>query len=134
MKKISVILDDITEKTLNKLVKLNKCSITDIVNSSILAFAMDTQPVIIGYDELLFNIENAAQSKGFGTLDNWCQERNINKYSMRQLIKRINKGSEVSGFGNTKNKWRDKEDGREFKTHTAWIAHCIKEDFGIDIT
>lgn len=128
MRKISVQLDDIVSAKLNEVVSVNKCSISDVVNAAILAFAQDKQPVIYveptQYDDIFSRI---------GDVDSWCKLREIDKSRLRYLIKSSNNGHTVCGFGNTKNKWRDKQDSRKFKTHTAWIAYCLKEDFGIEL-
>jgi len=128
MKRISVLLDDIVTNALKQTMEINKCSISDVVNSAILAFSIDKQPVIVKevtpVTELFEKI---------GDVDLWCSGRNINKARLKYLVTSSAKGHNITGFGNTKNKWRDKQDSRKFKTHTSWIAHCLKEDFGIEL-
>jgi hypothetical protein len=129
MRKISVRLDEISSNKLDEVMEINNCTISDVVNTAIIAFAQDKQPVMVKndtseYDEILAII---------GNLDEWCAIRSIDKTRLKYLVKRTLDGHNVTGFGNTKNKWRDKQDDRLFKTHTAWIAHCLKEDFGIEL-
>lgn len=128
MRKISVLLDDISSRKLEESMSVNNCSISDVVNAALIAFSNDKQPVI--YKE---ETEYTKIASVIGDVDNWCNNRNIDKSRLKYLIKRTSEGSTVCGFGNTKNKWRDKQDERIFKTHTAWISHCLKEDFGIEL-
>jgi hypothetical protein len=128
MRKISVQLDEIVSQKLDETIKINRCSISDVVNAAILAFAQDKQPVI-----LKPSTPTSEMFEVIGDVDAWCNKYAITKSRLRYLIERTAKGHNVCGFGNSKNKWRDKLDGRVFKTHTAWIAHCLKEDFGIDL-
>lgn len=134
MRKISVNLDDISEKALEEIVFKNNCSTSDAVNAALLAYSMDTQPSMFLSAGVLEPLEIAIKTSSYNTVDEWCKDRAIDKVRLKYLMKRCAEGGTVWGMGNTKNKWRDKQDSREFKTHTAWIAHCLKEDFGIDIT
>jgi hypothetical protein len=129
-----VVLDRDTEKVLEKLLSINKCSISDIVVSAINSFGMDSQPCIIVPEDPLQSLRDMVSKSRWGTIENWCIAREINRRRLTYLMKGFLNGSKVWGFGNSKNKWRDKQDGRVFKTHTAYIAHCLNEDFGIDFT
>ena len=128
MRKISVCIDDTTNQKLIELVKINDCTLSDIVNSAIIAFSMDSQPVMFvhksKYDELVERI---------GDVDRWCYARGIDKARLRYLVNSVENGHSITGSGNTKNRFRDKNDDRLFKTHTSWIAHCLKEDYNIDL-
>ena len=129
MRRISVLLDEITSRKLNEIIDENDCSISDAINASVIAFSLCGEKVIS-------SVENYHKDvyKIIGDVDKWCESRSIQKSRLRYVINSSHYGHTVCGFGNTKNKWRDKQDGRLFKTHTAWIAHCLKEDFGIDLT
>jgi hypothetical protein len=131
MRRISVILDEISEKAVEDIIAKNKCSISDAVNAALLAYSMDNQPSMFIDQGPLVKVTEAVAKTEWGTVENWCHHRSIDKNRLKYLIKRCESGSTVWGFGNTKNKWRDKQDDREFKTHTSWIAHCLKEDLNI---
>lgn len=135
MRRISVVLDDVTEKALCQIINLNKCTISDAVAMGVLILAQEPINVMKILPDPMEPIIKALETHRPGmSLDNWCDCHNINKYRLYYLVKRCHNGSTVWGFGNTKNKWRDKQDERRFKTHTSWIAHCLKEDLGIDLT
>lgn len=134
MRKISVQLDNLAEEALKQLLSYNRCTISDIVNAAILAMSKDKQP--------LFHIDHSPWRKFKDkikeefphiVLKDWCVTKDIDINRLRYLVTSTERGSTVSGFGNTKNKWRDKQDERQFKTHTSWIAYCLKQDFDIDI-
>lgn len=134
-RKISVQLDNSADAALEYLMSTNSGTISDLVNVAITALAKNEQPVL--------NLNHSAWGDFKVTFMNkfpdisittWCYDKGIDLSRLRYLINRTAKGGTVWGFGNAKNKWRDRLDDREFKTHTAWIAHCIKEDFDIDIT
>ena len=132
-KKISVQLDKMATDALEEIMAINKCTISDAVNAALLAFSKDKQPCML-IEEKPIDVVYAAMAKQGVDINEWCDTRNINILTLKYLVKRCANGGTVWGFGNNKNKWRDKQDGRVFKTHTAWIAHCLKEDFGIDLT
>jgi len=132
MKKISVNLDDITIDALETITSINNCSISDAVNAAIIAYSKDTCVTIHSsprpIDEIIALLPEGV------TLGDWCEQRNIDVARLRYLVDRTAKGGTVWGFGNSRNKVRDQDNDRIFKTHTAWIAHCLKEDLGVDIT
>jgi len=132
MKKISVILDAATERALFNLKSSTGSAISDIVNVAIISLEAS------GYrnehempEQCLMRqiLDKVIESK-WRTLENWCEAKSINKISFKRFIKRVSSGSVIYGRG-SKNKWREKEDGRLFKTHTSWMAHCLEEDFNI---
>jgi len=133
-KKISVQLDNMADTALKEIMEINKCSISDAVNAALLSYSKDKQPsmIIDRSPWALFKEQFAEVSKD--TIANWCEHRSIDITRLRYLITRTANGGNVCGFGNKKNKWRDKNDDRQFKTHTSWIAHCLKQDFDLDIT
>lgn len=132
-KKISVQLDNMGSQALDDILTVNKCTISDAVNAALLAYSKDKQPSMIIEPKPMDAVRSAIEAK-FTTVENYCLIKGISKARLVYLVNRCAKGSTVWGLGNTKNKWRDKQDGRQFKTHTAWIAHCLNEDFGIDLT
>jgi hypothetical protein len=131
MKKISVKLDDATYNALMETRDKNSCTISDVVNAAILAFSRDKQPVMI-IDKSAWESFRDTHGKDF--ISKWCECRSIDQARLRYIINRTARGGAVCGFGNIRNKARDAEDGRIYKTHTAWIAQCLIDDFGMDIT
>jgi len=127
MKKISVVLDDTAETSLNKLLEMNGVSISDIVNAAVIAMAFEVQPVFPDKPGGLY--ETLKHKRDLGV---WCTLRGINRRVRWALCERVDEGKAVRGLGDS-NRWRDKQDERLYRTHTAWVAHCIREDFGIDI-
>ena len=127
-RRICVQLGSKAGEALDKLLAVNRCTTSDAVNAAIIAFAYDNQPTIFPpvkpETDILEQIGNVAE---------WCNSRGIKRQRLVYAIRRSLAGHTISGFGNSRNKYRDKDDGREFKTHTAWIAHCLKQDFNIDI-
>ena len=133
-KKISVQLDGMADSALKEIMTINRCSISDAVNAALLSYSKDKQPSMIieqsPWSEFKLKFADVCND----TIAEWCEYRAIDIVRLRYLITRTSKGCGVGGFGNKKNKWRDKNDDRQFKTHTSWIAHCLKEDFNIDVT
>lgn len=133
MRRISVNLSNQVEQTLNTLMKINECSISDIVNAAIIYFGTAEQPCIESTPDALRDLRKVISESKYKTFELWCFKRNLKPERVRYLLRNTNSGKRVWGFGNSVNKWRDQEDERTFKTHTAWIAHCLKEDFDIDL-
>lgn len=129
MKKICVILDDYAENLLQERLDNHNETISDIVICALIAYCTDNPDVVKESHVVLDKI----RSSEYGSIAAWCEARLIKKKKLFYLLERTANGHTVSGFGNYKHKNRDSDDGRLFKTHTAWIAHCIKQDFGIDI-
>ena len=134
-KTICVFLDDYTEEALYRIMAVNQCSISDAVIMALGSMSVVEFPSMNKEPDPLLRIKQVIDdSHGlWDSLDHWCEDRCIIKSRLRYLMLRIANGGTVCGFGNARNKWRDKQDGRQFKTHTAWIAHCLKTDLGIDI-
>jgi len=132
MKKISVDLNDIAVEYLDKICKLNRCTISDAVNIAIIALGAEQHPVVpLSEESIYYKVEDSCLSK-FGTsVKEWCDINSIDKTKLKSLCKHVDEGGTVIGFGNYKNKWRDK--GRVIKTETARIALLLKTDLGIDI-
>ena len=130
-RKISVQLDGTAARALNEVLDINGCTISDAINAAIVSFSKDKQPVIM--KEELHVVIVKIQESNWRTIDNYCDFRKIDKSRLRYLLKRTAKGHNVCGFGNTVNKHRDKNDDRLFKTHTAYIADCVKKDFGVEL-
>jgi hypothetical protein len=133
MRRISVLLDDSSESALDKVLTINGCTTSDVVNAALMAFSYDTQPVLPASPSVVRDLKAEFRSHNID-IDQWCDTNHIKKYRMFHLVNRVARGGVVCGFGNEKNKWRDKKDDRQFKTHTAWIAHCLKRDINYDIT
>lgn len=128
MRKISVVLDHIASAALDKLLESNQASISDIVNAGIMAIAYDDQPVFPIVNEGLFE-----KLRRLKNITEWCKARGIDRKALYSLCQRVDQGKEIRGLGDS-NRWRDRQNERLYRTHTAWIAHCIREDFGIDLT
>lgn len=131
MRQISVILDDKTEDALTMLLEENTATISDIVNAAVLAFSWEKQPVFVLEDNTYNKIISLLRDKN-RTVGEWCIQRNISIERLKYLCKRIDNGHAIWGFGNAVHKSRDKESGMIYKTHTAWIAQCMKDDLGLD--
>ena len=133
MKQISVILTDYTEECLNDILNKNICTISDIVNASIVAFSKEEQPPFIP-DDSIYNTIVVRLNEKSQTVIEWCRNNNIDIQRLKYLCKRLDKGHSVGGLGNLKNKSRDRESGMIYKTHTAWIAQCLKDQLNLDFT
>ena len=131
-KNISVHLDDYAEESLKRIIQVNRCSISDAVVSAINALGMEEFPCMEFDKTPMEPIKLAIEESGM-SVEEWCQSKVIDIKRLRYLVNRCAKGGTVWGLGNNKNKYRDKQDQRTFKTHTSWIAHCLMEDFGIDL-
>jgi hypothetical protein len=131
MRKISVVLDSYALKSLEEMTKINECSISDVVNTALIAFSRDKQPSIIKGNCTPWG--EFKEKVGINQINFFCDSRGIDLARLRYLVNSVAKGGTVCGFGNTKNKYREKEDDRLFKTHTAWISYCLKEDLGINL-
>lgn len=131
MKTISVILDDYTEGCLEKIVDLNKCTITDAVSMSLVMMAQETKPVLEVTQSLYQIVEELLQKNLHMNLGEYCEKvLEVRKAEVLALFRRVESGSEIYGFGSL-NKWREKQDGRRFKTRSAWVAWCVKRDTGV---
>lgn len=129
MKKISVNLTEYSENLLYELMEINDCSAGGIINMAIMAFAADKSRVTIAsglYEEL----NDKCREAGITMLD-WCHENDIEVSKMKYFCRQVDNGKQIIGFGNYKNKWRDKND--TVKTETARIALLVKECFGVDV-
>ena len=134
-RKVSIILDKYAAYGLDVIIEANGCSISDAVNAALHAYSLNPQPTMVLDPQPIKDVlHRIVTMTNYGTLENWCNAKSIDIQRLKYLVSSCNKGKTVYGFGNTKNKWRDKQDGREFKTHTAWIAHCLKQDLDIDVT
>jgi hypothetical protein len=119
MRKISVNLTTNVEKSLEKIMLMNNnCSISDFVNTAILALSMDKHPCLVRSDDYMNELRKKVQQSKFQTIENWCEYRQIDKARLKYLLKRCAAGHNYIGNGPTKNRHRLKEDDRVFKTHT----------------
>ena len=138
MKKISVNLDDMGEQHLAEIMNINDCTVTDAIHMALLVFAKEnTERVTIPVeDSPIEKISKIIREKMGMSFPEYCDLRHLDKDRFRYLVNRCEAGSTVWGFGNAdkSNKWRDKDRGVRCKTHTAWIATCLIDDLGIDIT
>lgn len=132
MKRISLYIDDSAEKALEELMINHGYSITDAVNISLVLLNSQNERCSIEksfyekFKELVFN--------EFGTsVSEWCAVNGVSQQKLRYVCRRYESGHTITGFGNYKNKWRDKSSEGLFKTETAKIANCIKRDFGIEV-
>jgi hypothetical protein len=132
-KKISVDLDIMQQEALSRIMDKNKCSISDAVNVAIMLLDNEEQPVFPKNDSLLTAIKDAVKQSQWKTLNQWCKERNIIKPRLFYVINSVSKGKTIIGNGNVKNKFRDAQDDRIFKTHTSYIVHCLKKDLNFDL-
>ena len=136
MRKICVNLDELGDEAITEIMRINKCTISDAVNIALVAFAKDNaDPVMTNEDTPVTRLSLLCEIKLNMSLGDWCESRGIDKARLRYLVNRCESGGTVWGFGNTdkKNQWRDKQHGQKFKTHTAYIASCLNDDFGIDL-
>lgn len=128
MKKISVNLTEYAEAAMYEIMKVNDCTASDTVNMALMAFAADKSRVTIAsglYDEL-----NDKCRESGSTIENWCYDYNVDINKMKYFCKQVDKGKQIIGFGNYKNKKRDKEE--TVKTETARIALLVKGCFGVE--
>lgn len=119
---VNVKLDDSASKALDYLVKINKRSVSDIINTALVCFSKTEQPVF--FDNSLYEKLCSAHNMRL-----WCAENQIDMMMFKYVCRVIEEGKTIRGFGNKHHKWRDKEDGRMFKTKTSYIAHCLYRDF-----
>jgi len=132
MKKISVDLSDLSTEYLNKICKLNRCTISDAVNTAIITLGAEQHSVIpLVKESTYYKVEDSCLAKYNIGIKEWCENNLIDKAKLKTLCKNVDEGGTVIGFGNYKNKWRDK--GVVIKTETARIALLLKNDLGIDI-
>jgi hypothetical protein len=133
MRRLSVLLDSSAEAALLKLLNDNPATISDLVNTALIALAQAPQPVLQQASPLWGRVLQGVKAKKLhNTVQEWCDAWGIKYTTLRALITRVEAGSTVVGTGG-KNKWRDKQDGRLFKTHTAWVADCLEKDLGISL-
>ena len=131
MRTISVYLDDTAESALNKIMDINKCSITDAVVMGLLTVAQEEAPLITPTVTLWGKLKHAVQQATNAPIAAFCITNAIQLSDVRSLCNRVEKGSQVKGFGSS-NKWRDKQDGRLYKTRTAYIYDSLRR-LGIDL-
>lgn len=129
MKKISVNLTEYTENAMYEIMETNDCSASDAVNMALIAFAAEKNKVLVSnglYEEL----NDKCKEAGY-TIEEWCYEYGIEISKMKYFCKQVDKGKQIIGFGNYKNKQRDKEE--TVKTETARIALLVKGCFGVEV-
>lgn len=132
MKKLSVILDESATIALEELISKGY-TITDAANIALVMLNRESQECEI---ERTFytKLKGMIFDKFNMSISNWCVINNITLNKVRYVCRAYEEGKTISGFGNYKNKWRDKNTERLFKTETAKIANCIKRDFKIDVS
>ena len=133
-KKISVLLDEQAYTALEKILANNQCTISDAVNVALSTLGNEDRPIFPNSDSPLGNLRMIIKNTSWNTVEEWCIYRGIIKVRLYYLLRAVKAGHVICGTGNVKNKQRDAIDGRIFKTHTAWIAHCLKEDFGLNLS
>lgn len=123
MKTITARLDNSAERALDSLLELGY-SISDIVNIAIVTLEANPPPVKEAcnlYEKLNIQVN----------MYDWAFKNTFNINKVKYTCKMIDEGRTIKGFGNTVNKYRDKNKPK-FKTETARIAWKLKEDFGIE--
>lgn len=129
MRKISVVLDSSAAKAMEKLQRINIATISDIVNAAVVAFCNSENPILWIEHTTYQKLKDLLLGQ-HNTVDNWCAQRSIDKRRLQYVCKKWDEGNTtIRGYGNLVQKKRDREDDRLFKTHTAWIAHCLCEEF-----
>ena len=132
MRTISVYLNDAAEQCLLHLMRENNCTISDAVTISLMAVAQETQPLFSKSVTLWDTVKRKVLEECRVDIQTFCDIHQVNLPSLRHLCYRLERGSTVRGFGG-RNKWRDKQDGREYKTHTAYATACLKQHTGLDL-
>lgn len=131
MRTICVCLDTQGEQALQQILDLNSCTISDAVNIALMLFANEKTPLYIKTPSLWSTVKSKIYDTFGYTAAVYCYERGLNYVSMRALCYRLERGASVKGFGSF-NKWRDKNDDRLYKTHTAVITEQLRKDAIID--
>jgi hypothetical protein len=132
-KKISVVLDTLTEKALYTLMDKNNCSISDVVNFAIISLNEKKEEIPTFGNNLLGKVKVLIKNSEWLTLDNYCEANAIQKARLHYVLRSIDSGKSIAGTGNVTNKTRDKQDDRLFKTHTSWIVHCLNKHFDLQL-
>ena len=132
MRTISVYLSDETEEHLAKIMNLNQCTAADAINIALRTLSAETRRVFTPEYTLWQNIKMAVINATGLEIREFCEKYAIHYPALRALCRRIEQGSSVRGFGDS-NKWRDKQDGRLYKTHTAYACDMIRKHVGIDL-
>lgn len=133
MRQISIKLDNSAEQSLEKLLAKNDMTISNIVNIAIISLEKEGIKLELIDNNTLYQLIKTKLKEQNSTIEQYCEYRVISKQMLQYVCRQLDNNKIIKGFGNYHNKWRDKEDGRLFKTHTAWIAHCLKEDFCVQI-
>lgn len=123
MKTITARLDNTTEKALDSLLELGY-SISDIINIAIITLEANPPPIkepTTLYEKLNCNTQMVT----------WAIKNGFDINKVKYTCKMIEDGKTIKGFGNSINKYRDKNQPK-FKTETSKIAWKLKEDFGIE--
>jgi hypothetical protein len=133
--KRSINLDDRAETALSEILEINHCTITDAIHAALIAYSMSDKKTIFPEerDNLFRRLQEISLEKHKMTLEAYCNCHAIKIDRLKYLLRSTGSGASVSGFGNARNKYRDKNDERMFKTHTAWIANCLKADFDLNL-
>lgn len=129
--RITVRLDAYAGKVLEELVERHKCTVTDIVNAALIT-AKDAQFTSLITEKTLLETVTIKLNEMGQTLESWCTQNGIDRRSLADLCRRVEKGCDIYGNGSTGNRWRDKEDDRVYRTHTAYITECVERDTGIN--
>lgn len=132
MRTISVYLNDTAQYNLEKIMLVNECSISDAVTIALQSLAAESNRIFTPTHTLWGKIKQAVERNTGLTIAGFCEQYGIRRQTLRDLCRRVENGSEIRGFGDS-NKWRDKQDGRIHKTHTAYITDCLKKHANIDL-
>lgn len=132
MKKISVQLDLSSVRALEKIQTINRCSISDAVNMALISFAQREEQVINNEDESLYKkVTFQCLSKFNMSIKDWCLNNAIDIRKLQEVCRKISDNKTIIGYGNLRQKWRDKNDGRIYKTQTSYVEYCMRRDFEI---
>jgi len=132
MRTISVYLNDRTEEALDEIMQKNGCTISDAVSIALLTLAQEGSPIFTPTVTLWQKLKAAVQQATGQQIQDFCHQHGIKLEVLRALCKRLENGSTIRGDGDS-NKWRDKQDGRIYKTHTSYAAQVLKKECDIDL-
>ena len=132
MRTISVYLSDEAENHLDKIMNLNQCTAADAINIALRTLSAETRRVFTPEYTLWENIKRAVMNSTGLEIREFCEKHAIHYSALRALCRRIEQGSSVRGLGDN-NRWRERQDGRLYKTHTAYAYDMIKKHIDIDL-
>jgi len=130
MKTKSISLDEYSLKALENIISINNCSVSEAICVALITFEKEHLEFKTDV-KILDKIKKLLSSKN-QTLEDWCNKYAIKKETVAYVCSSLDQGKKIIGYGNYKNKWRDKNDERFYKTQTAYVAMLIEKEFGIE--